>query len=113
MAAECRGRLSTHRGICVACFTCVAQQQRVCFHYTVGILMSPAVRNTQRWGRESSRSARAVLGAHGTVGTGQRWFQLPGTRESSELTGEEKSWFDLETGQIGEETHWRQLHLEC
>lgn len=59
------------------------------------------------------------------------WEQLPGEpraqqrkdgdgsgcqapAKSSELMGrEKKSWSNLQTEQIGEETHRRQLHLEC
>lgn len=86
--------------------------------------MSPAVRNTLGRGRASSRSACGVLGARAAA-----WAQLPGEprgrrrqdgdgsscqapAKSSELTGEEKSCCDLQTEQIGEETHRRQLHLE-
>lgn len=89
--------------------------------------MSPAVRNMLGRERASSCSARGVLGARavGPVGTaawqapvsaeaGWRWLQLPGTsRVLGADRGGKKSCFNLQTEQIEEETHRRQLHLEC
>lgn len=121
MTPKCQWRLSTRRGSWRGPFAW-AGSTAVCFHYAVGIWMSPAVRNML--GRERAASLC-------TWGTGGHWEQLPGESraqqrqdgdgsgcqapaESSELMGaKKKCWSNLQTEQIGEETHRRQLHLEC
>lgn len=65
MTAECQWRLSTGRGSWRGPFAS-AGSTAVCFHYTVGIWMSSAVRNML--GRERASS----------LCTWGRWEQLPG-----------------------------------
>lgn len=86
--------------------------------------MGSAVRNTLGQGRASPCPAHRVLRAQaaglaaarrapGSEEAGQRWLQLLGTSRVLGADGRKKSRFNLQTEQIGEETHRRQLHLEC
>lgn len=90
----------------MAHFTCIARQQRVCFHYPVSISMGSAVRNTLGQGRASPCPARRVLGAHAAGLVAQPSGEPRGRQrqdrggcscwapaESLELTGEEKKSF--------------------